>query len=93
MLASCLDHALTRAGNGTLIEVVIAKHKVNRLTECFDNPSQLKNDIIAFGNIATDQHSASRLSADRIDPTVPLRKGDVVQVRIGGPNQSHHAVR
>ena len=72
-----------------MVVVVIAQHKVDRFGERLGNSVQLKHDVFAFGDIARDQDRLGRLIANVGNELVPTSDGDMIQMWIRDPDDSH----
>ena len=51
------------------------------------------HNLVAFGNVPTDQKPVTRLGCNPRQPTLLHRCRSVIQVEVGGPDQSHELNR
>ena len=82
------DDRSSRCGDRILIEVVISEPKVDRSIKPLSATTKLKNDIVTFGDISGDDDALSPVRGDFVNPRFPSGHGNVVQMRISGPNQT-----
>ncbi len=89
VLATCRDHTLSSRRDRALIEIVVAKHKVDRDGECLRDAMELKDDVVTLGDISGDDDAIGPERGDRVSPSFPCLQGNMIQMGIGCPNQTH----
>lgn len=82
------DQIATRGRDRFAIEIVVAKHEVNRPIQGFGQASQLIGNVVSLGQIAGDQDRVRIEFQQFRNPRLPNIEFGVIKVRVGDPRDS-----